>query len=54
MPINFNDIAILNIKCVDYRNNINIITKNEAISLLQDAEMVEKIYKFTIYKSKNK
>ena len=52
MPLNFNDIAIRNIKCVDYRNNINIINKSEAIILLQDAEMAEKIYKFIIYKSK--
>ena len=54
MPINFNYIAVINIKCVDYRNNINIITKSDAITLLQDVKMAEKIYKFTIFKSKNK
>ena len=47
MSINLSYIAILNIKGSDYCSVINLISKNEAIKLLQNA-IVEH------YKSKNK
>ena len=39
MPIKLNDIAILNIRCVDYRCIINRISKNDAVNLLQSADL---------------
>ena len=46
--VNLNDIAILNIKGSDYRCIISLISKNEAINLLQNADLTEeeKHYKF--------
>ena len=46
--MNLNDIAILNIKGSDYRCIISLISKNEAINLLQNADLTEgeKHYKF--------
>ena len=42
MSMNLNDIAILNIKCSDYRCIISLISKNEAINLMQNADFTEK------------
>ena len=42
MSITFSDIAILNIKGSDYRCIISLISKNEAIKLLQNADLTEK------------
>ena len=42
MSVNLSDIAILNIKDSNYRCIISLISKNEAINLLQDAELSEK------------
>ena len=39
MSVNLSDIAILNIKDSNYRCIISLISKNEAINLLQDAEL---------------
>ena len=39
MPINLNDIAILNICGVDYRCIINRISKREEVNLLQNADL---------------
>ena len=40
--MNLRDIAILNIKGFDYRCIISLISKNEAINLLQNADLTEK------------
>ena len=40
------DIAILNIKGFDYRCNISLISKNEAIKLLQNDDLSEKSWAF--------
>ena len=42
MSINLSDIAILNIKDSDYRCSISSISKNEAINLMQNADLTEK------------
>ena len=42
MFINLSDIAILNIKGYDYRCIISLISKNEAINLMQNADLTEK------------
>ena len=42
MSMNLSDIAILNIKVSDYRCIISLISKNEAINLLQNAHFTEK------------
>ena len=42
MPVNLSDIAILNIKSSNYRCIIGLISKNEAIDLLQNANLTEK------------
>ena len=42
MPIKLNDIAILNIRSVNYRCVINKISKSEAVNLLQNADVSEK------------
>ena len=39
---NLSDIAILNIKRSDYRCIISLIRKNEAINLMQNADLTEK------------
>ena len=43
MSINLSDIAILNIKGSDCRCIISLINKNEAINLMQNADLTEKI-----------
>ena len=40
--MNLSDIAILNIKGSDYRCIIRLISKNEAIKLLQSTDVTEK------------
>ena len=42
MSVNLSDIAILNIKVSDYCCIISLISKNEAINLLQNANLTEK------------
>ena len=42
MFVNLSDIAILNIKSSDYRCIITLIRKNEAINLMQNADLTEK------------
>ena len=42
MSINLSDTAILNIKDSDYCFIISLISKNEAINLLQNADLTEK------------
>ena len=42
MSVNLIDIAILNIKGSDYHCIISLISKNEAIKLLQNADLTEK------------
>ena len=41
MSINLSDIVILNIKGSDYRCIISLISKNEAINLMQNADLIE-------------
>ena len=44
MFVNLSNIAILNIKgCSDYHCIISFISKNEVITLLQNANLTEKI-----------
>ena len=42
MSMNLSDIATLNIKCSDYRCIISLISKIEAIKLMQNANLTEK------------
>ena len=42
MSMNLNDISILNIKGSDYHCIISLISKNEAINLLQNTDLTEK------------
>ena len=49
--MNLRDIAILKIKSVDYSCIISGISKNEAINLMQNAELTEK--RQNIMKQKN-
>ena len=49
MSMNFNDIAIWNIKESDYRCVINRISKNEATNVMQNANMTEKCRNIKIY-----
>ena len=42
MSMNLSDIAILNIKGFDYLCIISLISKNEAIKLMQNADLTEK------------
>ena len=42
MSINLDDIAILNIRGVDYRCIINRISETEAVNLLQNVDLTEK------------
>ena len=42
MSMILTDIAILNIKGSDYRCIISLISKNEAINLIQNADLTEK------------
>ena len=50
MSVNLSDIAIWNIKGSDYRCIISFISKNEAINLMQNADLTEK--KWSIIKHK--
>ena len=43
MSMNLSDITILNINSVDYRCSINEISKSEAINLMQNIDLSEKI-----------
>ena len=43
MFINLSNIAILNIKGSDYRCIISLISKNEAIKMVQNADLTEKV-----------
>ena len=45
MSINLSDIPILNIKGSDYCATISLISKNEAINLMQNSDLTEKIGK---------
>ena len=42
MSMNLSDIAILNIKGSDYRCIISLISKNEPVNLMQNADLTEK------------
>ena len=42
MPMNISDTAILSIKGSDYRCIISLISKNETINLMQNADLTEK------------
>ena len=42
MSANLSEIVILNIKCSDYHCMISLISKNEAIKLLETADLMEK------------
>ena len=42
MSVNLSDIAVLNIKGSDNRCITSLITKNEAINLMQNADLTEK------------
>ena len=42
MSVNLSDIAILNIKGSDYRSVISLISKSEAINLMQNADLTAK------------
>ena len=42
MSMNLSDIAILNIRGSDFRCIISEVSKNEAINLMQNADLMEK------------
>ena len=42
MSVNFRDIAIVNIKGSDYFCIISLISKNDAVNLMQNADLTEK------------
>ena len=42
MSINLSEIAILNIKCFEYHCIVSLISNNEAINLLQNADLTER------------
>ena len=42
MSVNFSDISILNIKGADYHFIMSVISKNEAINLMQHVNLTEK------------
>ena len=42
MSIKLSDIAILNIEWCDYRSIISLISKNEAINLMENADLNKK------------
>ena len=48
--MNLSDIAILNIKGSDYRCSISLISKNETINLMQNAERPKKAEHYKAYK----
>ena len=43
MSINLNDIAILNITGSDYHCIISLVSKNEAVNLLENVDLNEKV-----------
>ena len=43
MSINLSDIVLLSIKSSDYHCIISLISKNEAINLIRNADLTEKI-----------
>ena len=43
MCINLSDIAILNIKGSNYHCIISLISKNEALKLIQNADLTKKV-----------
>ena len=49
MSINLSDIAISNIKGSDYCCIISLISKNEAINLMQNADLIEKVEQYKRY-----
>ena len=51
MSMNLSDIAILNIKSVDYCCIISVISKSVAINLMQNINLTEK--KWNFIKDKN-
>ena len=48
MSVNLGNIAILNIKGSDYRCIISLISKYEAINLIQNADLTKKSVKYKI------
>ena len=40
--MNLSDIAILNIKCPDYRGIISLFSKTEAINVIQNDDLTKK------------
>ena len=50
MSVNLSDIVISNIKGSNYRFIISLISKNETINLLQNADLNEKIRALSIKK----
>ena len=50
MSVNLSDIVISNIKGSNYRLIISLISKNETINLLQNADLNEKIRALSIKK----
>ena len=49
ISMNLSDIAILNIKGSNYRCIISLISKNEAINLMQNADLTKKSKTWKIY-----
>ena len=49
MSMNLSDIAILNIKNCNYRCIISLISKNEAINVIQNADLTEKNQNIIMY-----
>ena len=42
LSVNLSNIAILNIICSNYRCSISLISNNEAMNLMQNADLTEK------------
>ena len=49
MSINLSDIAILNIKGSNYRCIISLISKTEAIKVMQNADLTKKVEHYKNY-----
>ena len=43
MSMNLSDIAVLNIEVSDYRCIISLISKNQAINVMQNPDLTEKV-----------
>ena len=54
MSMNFTDIAILNIKGSDFCCIISWISKNDAINLMQNADLAEKVEYYKLKKCRKK